>query len=61
MDNAVTIQYEQVIARRGTLTTTVKERRFKSEAAMSRWAERATDAGKIGQILRYSYSQQVQA
>ena len=50
----ITIQYEQVIARRGSLTTTIKERSFKTEDAMAKWIDRQSEAGKIGQILRYT-------
>lgn len=46
----VTVQFEMVIARRGALTTTVKERRFPSEAALQRWADK--HAGNVT-ILRY--------
>jgi hypothetical protein len=48
--DAVTIQYEISIARRGQLTTTVKEKTFKSEEALNRWAEK--NAGNVT-ILRY--------
>lgn len=47
---AITIQYEATIARRGQLTTTVKERTFPSEKALDRWVEK--NEGNVT-ILRY--------
>lgn len=46
----VTIQYEITIARRGSLTTTVKERRFPTQHAFEQWAEK--NAGNVT-VLRY--------
>lgn len=46
----VTIQFEVIITRRGQMTTTVKEKSFKSQEALERWAEKM--AGNIT-ILRY--------
>jgi hypothetical protein len=46
----ITIQFEATIARRGQITTTVKEKSFKSEEALERWAEKMS--GNIT-ILRY--------
>ena len=47
----VTIQYEITIARRGQLTTTVKEKTFRSQAAFERWLSRM--AGNVT-VLRYA-------
>lgn len=46
----ITVQYEITTARRGQMTTTVKERTFSSEAALARWADKR--AGNVT-ILRY--------
>lgn len=47
-----TIQYEVTIARRGQLTTTVKERTFPSPAALERWLNRAENQNNV-RVLRY--------
>jgi hypothetical protein len=52
----VTIQYEVTIARRGQLTTTVKERTFKTEDAMAKWLDRPENEGNVT-VLRYSYGE----
>jgi hypothetical protein len=50
MSMKITVQYSITMARRGQITTTVKERTFPSEAALERWA--AKMSGNI-EILRY--------
>jgi hypothetical protein len=46
----ITIQYEITIARRGALTTTVRERSFKSQAALERWLD---NSERDVTVLRY--------
>lgn len=46
----ITIQYEITIARRGALTTAIRERTFKSQTALERWLEK--QAGNVT-VLRY--------
>ena len=48
----MTIQYEVTVARRGQLTTAVKEKTFKSEDALNRWLDRPENQGNVT-ILRY--------
>ena len=46
----ITIQYEAI----NGMKVTIKEKTFTSEDAMAKWADKMTEAGKLGQILRYS-------
>lgn len=46
----VTIQYE-AIGRKQAVT--IKEKTFATEAQMSAWLDKATEAGKVGAVLRY--------
>jgi hypothetical protein len=46
----ITIQYEITIARRGSLTTDVRERTFKSQAALERWLD---NSERDVTVLRY--------
>jgi hypothetical protein len=50
MKTNITVQFEMTTARRGQMTTTIKERTFPSEAALDRWTEKM--AGNVT-ILRY--------
>ena len=43
----VTVQYEMDIARRGQLTTTVKERTFKTQAAFEKWLDKMAGTVKV--------------
>ena len=53
----VTVQYEVTTQRRGQLTTTVRERTFKSSVALERWLERPENQGNVT-VLRYLATQQ---
>lgn len=46
----MTIQYEITIARRGKITTDVREKTFKSQEAFERWLDK--NAGNVT-VLRY--------
>jgi hypothetical protein len=51
---AITVQYEMTIARRGKLTTTVKEQTFRNAEALNRFCDK--HAGNV-RILRYLASE----